>query len=207
MFSLFNFQATSAEYQVWMDDVQEEIRNVGDKAKDNNLAINLLYWSFWSKDVPIRGYNNPDASYRISFTGKPNEILNLDQIRGSIANNVSTCDSRKIRKSYDPANGELSAIMSYSTFNADNTCKHVLTPEKLGYNQYLSGDEFKLSFDVTLALTAVAVNYVIIDDASLRYVMDYGDPIEYGGKNYSVELLYHKSESLLLLFLYYLVFQ
>lgn len=199
LFSLFNFEATSTQYQTWMDDVETTISTVGKQARDNNLAINLLYWAFWSKTVPLRGKTTQsDSSYTIAFTGKPSEIMNLDQIRGSIANNVSTCDSKIIRKSYDAANGELSAIMSKTEFSNEATCKNTLVPEKLGFSQYLSGDEFKLSIDVTLALTAVAVNYGIIDPEALRYVMDYGDPIAYGNTHYKIELLYHKSEFIII---------
>jgi hypothetical protein len=60
-----NYQATQSEFRAQMQDVYEDLVDVGRHAKTQNLGVNLLFWMSWS-EVQL-GF----ASQRFTMSGAP----------------------------------------------------------------------------------------------------------------------------------------
>ena len=126
-FELYDFSATDIEYKEFMLEMKHAIIEMGEKGKTHDLAINLLFWSFWQHDIP-----HNDQIHRLSMTGDPAYIFDLDQLQGTIANVDCECDTEISEKSYVVSRSELSMVFSAAKLASSN-CSNVLVINRITF--------------------------------------------------------------------------
>ena len=119
-FELYDFSAADLEFEEFMGGMRDALLKMGEEGKSHNLAINLLFWSFWEHDIPHKG-----EVQRMSLAGDPAYIFDLDQIQGSIASVNCDCETTLSEKFYDVSRSELSIVFSISKL-ASSDCVGIL---------------------------------------------------------------------------------
>ena len=120
-FELYDFSASEEEYVAFMAEMKHALFDMGEKGKTHDLAINLLYWCFWSHDIPHQG-----EVQKLSMAGDPKYIFDLDQIQGTIANISCDFDAHQSKKYYDISRGELTMVFSASGLAKNENCSNIL---------------------------------------------------------------------------------
>ena len=157
-FSLFNFEATTEEYKAWLKRIDAAITDLGNLAKTQDLATNLLFWSSWSFSSPTDSETGP-VDQTVILTGNPRYIMNNEGIQGTIANVTSDCDFSASTQSYDVATGTISSVFDMSSTGVGRfpKCQGVVNAQELGWNPSVTGDTFSINIDVVALYTALAV--------------------------------------------------
>jgi len=65
-FTFENFQLTKEKYVEFMKNLNDEVADIGNDAKNRNLAINMLYYSSWVLDTKI---NSDNFNQRLMMSG------------------------------------------------------------------------------------------------------------------------------------------
>ncbi len=119
-FGLYDFSATELQYKEFMGEMRDAIFAMGEKGKSHNLAINLLFWSFWQHDIP-----HNDEVQRLSMAGDPAYIFDLDQLQGTISSVNCECETNETEKFYDLSRNELVMVFSAARL-ASSDCVNIL---------------------------------------------------------------------------------
>lgn len=120
-FDLYDFSATQEEYIAFIAEMKHGLFTMGEKGKSHDLAINLLYWCFWSHDIPHMG-----EVQKLSMAGDPKYIFDLDQIQGTISDMNCDCEANQSEKFYDISRGQLSMVFSASALAKNTNCSNIL---------------------------------------------------------------------------------
>ena len=171
-FTLFNFEQTTAQYKTWLKTIDNAIASLGAKAKTQDLATNLLYWSSWSFSSPISTETGL-MDQTVILTGNPRYMMNNEGIQGTIANVNSDCDFSASTQSYDVATGTLTSTFDMSDSGVGNfpKCQGIINATELGWNPSVTGDSFSVTVDVVSLYTALAVSEQVNGPNTLdRYV-------------------------------------
>ena len=169
-FSLFNFESTTENYKTWLKTIDDAITSVGNLAKTQDLATNLLYWSSWSFSSSTDTDSGP-VDQTVILAGNPRYIMNNEGIQGTIANISSDCDFSASSQSYDVATGTISSIFDMASVKNFPKCNGIINAAELGWNPLVTGDTFTISIDVVALYTALAVAEQVNGPSTLdRYV-------------------------------------
>jgi hypothetical protein len=185
-FELFDFSATQEEYVAFMASMKNALISMGEKGKGHNLAINLLFWCFWSHDIPHMG-----EVQKLSMAGSPAYIFDLDQIQGTISNIDYDCEAHQSKKFYDVSRGQLTMVFSASALASNKNCSGILNPVALGYHESVTEDVFTMTLDVESVLTALSVKYDVLHVRDLIDVYTLLETLVYNKVEYRVEVKYH----------------
>lgn len=167
-FSLNEFISdTSDGYTEWMKQNYAAILKVGNGAKLNNLAINLLYWSSWAFTTNSRSASGAMVAQTLTLSGAPRSILGGSVYGGTISNRYTDCDAAQSYEGYNYADATLAMGFSYSSMMKDATCNATVNPFALGYDPAVNGDKFKIEIDVRTLFAALSVNYQVNGPQSL----------------------------------------
>ena len=120
-FELYDFSATQEEYVAFMAEMKHALIAMGEKGKNHDLAVNLLYWCYWSHDIPHKG-----QVQKLSMAGDPKYIFDLDQIQGTIAYIDCDCEADQSEKYYDVSRGQLTMVFSASKLANNENCSKIL---------------------------------------------------------------------------------
>ena len=124
-FSLYHLIQTMQEYEAFMGEMRDAVAGMGADGLTHNLAINLLYWCFWEHDMSKDGLTR-----RVKFSGKPEHILNLDQVYGTISDVKHDSCSVGLSSGYDFSKSDMFIDFDISNFE-NNFCAGILVRLRL----------------------------------------------------------------------------
>ena len=124
-FDLFEISQTMAEYETFMGEMRDSVVAMGEEAHTHNLAINLLHWCFWEHDMSDHG-----KIRRVRFTGRPEFIVNLDQIQGTIADVYHDSCSEGLASSYDVSNTHMKIDFEIAEYE-HSYCADILVSDSI----------------------------------------------------------------------------
>lgn len=182
--SLYKFEFTGflGEYNTFyklLNDTYNELVSYGHlHAANNDLAYNLVLWSFFTTKVPDPITGVPQS---LILTGDTSVIFDRQSIYGLISNINGDCQSQSVA-GFDPSDNLLTLQYSYSDFMSDPTCNTSVYPPHLGYQPTIDNDRFHLGLDVRALFLALAINLGVVQLDTLDIVYgQYGRTIESNG--------------------------
>eukprot|EP01042_Synura_sphagnicola_P003723 gene3723-4644_t len=167
-FSLSDLTLTVDEYQDWMSLILDEVSRVGEIMTQNDLAVNLLYWSSWSYNQPTSS-NGGDSNQVVVFTGDASIIMDQNFIQGTIANANLDCPVFLSQEQYDKANAYIQMSLPVFYLDTNQVCNGIVDQELLGYNAAVTGDQFVVKLDVQALFSALSVNFKVKGPSSISY--------------------------------------
>eukprot|EP01042_Synura_sphagnicola_P002009 gene2009-2387_t len=167
-FSLSDLTLTKEDYQDWMSLLLDEVSGVGEIMTQNDLAVNLLYWSSWSYTQPTSS-NGVDSNQVVEFTGDASIIIDQTFIQGTIANANLDCPLYTSQEQYDKANAYIQMSLPVIYLDTNQVCNGIVDKELLGYNAAVTGDQLVVKLDVQALFSALSVNFKVKGASSISY--------------------------------------
>lgn len=170
----FHFQNISVNDTYWttmIEMLNVSLQDVGRLMVSQTIDMNIVYWTAWAGF-----FNVGEARQFFNFYSDVGVVFNREYIHGAISSVNYDCTATSI-SSYDVGSYELSMTYSYAEYISTPGCAATLDPFHVGFAPLYNGDNFVLSYDVRSLVTALAINYRIIDRHSLRpmlgFIYDY----------------------------------
>lgn len=163
---------TKQEYYNMMDTFDESLIQLGEKAKTQNLALNLVYWisyvKYYSMDYPLLTDFQDVGSGKLQYlelAGNPSVVFNTPLFGVVISGYQGNCDAN-MESSYDQANSKMSMRLNATSLKNIANC---ITAAGDAYTYDLLAGEEEVDFDLDVRTfsTALAVNMGIIDIGNL----------------------------------------
>eukprot|EP01033_Poteriospumella_lacustris_P007220 gene7220-5196_t len=167
--TLNNFQADSFDdYETMMNTFHTSLDHIGEVSVNHSLAYNLVLWTSW-----IRYYSTADPSMvnftsqglgqlqYLQMTGEPAVIFNANRHQAVISSQYGLCGVVGYT-SYDMANARVMTEVNYTYYSAQPLCMVALQPQLFGYIASVDNNIFTYGLDVNAFVTAMAVNYGIL---------------------------------------------
>jgi uncharacterized membrane protein len=176
--SVNSFSVSSNQYGFFMNNIYNQLVTLDEKAVNNNLAINLLYWMtyvFLDPEYPAQ---------RFYFLGNPLNVFYREDISGGISNLYYDCVNIS-SSSYDQANGRMLLSYNINQFQIEPQCTNIVSPSLLGYSKYFNPSSLQISIDVRSMIVALAVNIGIISVKILQEVQGSTAYFTYNGQVYN----------------------
>ena len=151
--TLNNFIATQNEFDSWLEQLRLSIETQGVKSLSQSLTTNLIVWAAWRDTIIVDG-----AQDYITFTGDPPSMFTENYAVGSY-NTVNGRCSAPSKSAYSLSDGIMRVTYEYDKYMANPICA-TQTPNLFGYSPDMNGNDFLLSLDVSVAMTALAVRYL-----------------------------------------------
>lgn len=190
---LSNFEVNGFDqYQEMMDTFYQSLQDIGQTAKQQNLAYNIVYWisflRYYSVQYPT-ATNFSDIGYGqlqyIQMTGDPLTTFDLANYQIQFASQSGYCRISNYA-SYDQANGKILTSYNITSFISDSACSAAAAPEDLGYLPGINDMVFHLSLDIRSIMTALAVNLGVMELSNLGLAGDFYYPIQINNVSYIV---------------------
>ncbi len=144
-------------YTKAMNSLHDYLVYVGEETSKSDLSWNLLYWfSFIALADPT------DFANRVTLVGDPSIAFNRQNIVGTISSAHGECQLADQITTFDKANGILSLSIPSIDYNNSSNCLAAGNPIYLGYNKFITGNNFKINLDIFSLVTALAVNLNIL---------------------------------------------
>lgn len=158
MYSMeFNgFKGTFEAYRDIMDTYHIQLELLSNISLYQNLADNLLLWTSW-KTLDV----SDDQLNLFQMTGDPVYVFNNEYIFGQIATVYGECYVPASSTIFDIGSGKLRNSYPINDYMDNENCS-IISPESLGYKERFNGETFIIEFDVSSAITAIAVSSVIL---------------------------------------------
>ena len=160
VFNLKNFVGSKSDglYSKILDQFTHAISLVGSTMSQNDLSLNLVYWSNWHYVIYLDN-NSPQEIITVSDAAY---IILADKQQGTIANIDSDCHFGASSIFYSQYTGVLKMQFDMSTFYNYSTCKNLVNPSLLGYDPLTTDNLFELKLNVYSLFTALAIAHKII---------------------------------------------
>ena len=152
---LNKFKHDGEYYSSLMLSVNRDLIYLGQKAKNQDLSVNLLYWMCWQMYIEdITG----DYIYlhKFGMNSNPSFVFDRSYITGNVLGPLGRCDISPISQ-YDRANGVAIYNYNYNGFKNSSVCMKVVDPLTFGYSPAYDGDSFTVKIDVTSFAVAAGV--------------------------------------------------
>lgn len=151
---LIDLRADTKTYHSLMSSVHQQLIQLGQAAKNQDLATNLIYWMMWSYVLP-----DPKSTNFFLMTGHPNHVFDRLYYFGVISSAIGECN---IDQTVDLMLPDI--IMSYHLPSMENNfaCIEAINPVKLGYVSFYQGEYLTLDLDIIAITIANAVCHIII---------------------------------------------
>ena len=191
-FTFENIGFSSDSYKSTMSSIGTSLQLLGNYAKTQDLAFNMLLWSSWKLigEITEGGFTNTQT---LTLTGSPQMIMWNRFIQGTIANVSSDCRFESSYEYYAKSDANLVMGFNINSFNSDPTCNGVVDLKILGWDPLVNSNEFELQLDVTSLFTAVAASVYINGPATydtLEITRVVVADVEFQGVTYSVFEMY-----------------
>lgn len=180
-----NFNNLGVDADVYYDLMQslyDQLTFLGEIAKTQNLAGNLLLWmtftSYYRDDVNVQS---------AAMTGDPLTVFNRMYQHGSIGNKHADCNANSLIQ-FDSANGYFYLSYLYSEFVSNPNCSTTLDPYAIGYNPEFDNHAFTISFDIHSVNMALAINTRVQQNGDI--VMEDDSSVVYNGTEYKFVKVY-----------------
>jgi hypothetical protein len=173
-----NFQISSvSQYEDMMYAFYSDLAMVGNMARKNNLATNLLYWMTYNQYYDIQqpsvsnfssvGYGQLQS---LQLTGNPSFVFNLFHNYQRIASEMGPCTLGSYTL-YDQANHCFTSYYdNYTEFTLDTKCIAAVEPLKFGYFPTTDLNIFSIQLHAESFVVALGVNFGIVPFKTLRVV-------------------------------------
>lgn len=189
--TLNNFQVDSFdEYEMMMDTFYSSLDHIGEVSRNHSLAYNLVLWSSW-----IRYYSTADPLTSnftsqglgqlqyMQMTGQPAVIFNANRHQAIISSQHGLCGVMGFT-SYDIANARVTTEVNYTYYATQPLCMVALQPQLFGYIASVDNNIFSYGLDVNSFITAMAVNYGILELQDLGVASQTVYRFSVGGNHY-----------------------
>eukprot|EP01038_Epipyxis_sp_PR26KG_P014090 gene14090-18909_t len=139
--TISNFQISTSEFPSTMSSIGYSFAVVGNLTLNQDLSINLLYWTSYVIVAPGANVGEYIASQRFNLVGNGHGICNVSA-----------------ESSFDTSSGILSVSYTYDEFVSNPVCNASIVPSYFGYNADLFQKMFTISIDSRSVFTNVAIN-------------------------------------------------
>jgi hypothetical protein len=155
--SAVNLEISEMEYSKLLKSLGQKLKEIGKIMENSDLTVNLMYWfSFSALYDPLNTAN------RVSLIGDPSIALNRHYIFGTVASAQGVCFYTDAPASLDSTSSILTYSIPYYMYNYD--CTNIGgPPSNLGASPFSSAAFFDLKFDIRSLMTALAVNYGVLN--------------------------------------------
>lgn len=166
-FSLLNFISPSlSSYSRWMLNINDVLRELGAQSARNNLVVNLLIWSSWSRQFPTLDFEGKSVPQTVSLTGDAGVIMDNEVIKATVASEKGDCNFNMTAVAYDKESGEFSLRMPFlSAFMTDPVC-NVVAPT-IDW-RVTKSNEASLTVNVYSLFAAMSVVYNVNGNVTLQ---------------------------------------
>lgn len=167
--TLNNFQADSFDdYETMMNTFHTSLDHIGEVSVNHSLAYNLVLWASW-----IRYYSTADPTTTnftsqglgqlqyMQMTGQPAVIFNANRHQAVVSSQYGLCGVVGYT-SFDMANARVMTEVNYTYYSAQPLCMVALQPQLFGYIASVDNNIFSYGLDVNAFVTAMAVNYGVL---------------------------------------------
>ncbi len=165
-----NFKVSHDDWALYVQSVATDLRNLTDIMEQNDLSVNLLYWSSWYYFYESNNYTQalyPDCA--------PKYIMYCDETSGTVSNIDHDCPVTYSSNTYDLSTGLIGTYFNFDDFEAEVKCKNTLNIYDLGFSG--TSSTISLTMDATTIMTALAVAYNINGDETYGYFDTIDAPI------------------------------
>lgn len=180
-----NFKGSSQDFTGLMAIALMAIGEIGKRAMDYNLGINLIFWMMYQGTAKYQGSNQV-----ISLAGSPKTIFNKQTLAGNLNNRNGVCDLVP-RINYYKSDSLILFEYNYDAFVASPTCMDIIDPASMGYDQYLGQGVFKIAVDVQAIVTAVGVNLGLLSADELQEIPGSQFTYMYRGQEITLKKFYY----------------
>lgn len=169
-----NFQVNSkAQYREMIQSFEANLNEAGEKAKTQNLALNLIFWMnyidfYFVADPTLQNFTSTGRGQLqyLDMMGDPNQVFDLSYIQGHVMSRAGYCPETSYA-SFDMANVDISASLNFSALVEDAICAYGINPLCFGYYGPVDDGVFEITMDMNAFSTAMAVNLGVIKIANL----------------------------------------
>jgi hypothetical protein len=157
LLTLTSLEVTQNQYDHSMSMIYGSLNGIGTSGEKHDLAYNLMTW-FSFTALP----NEAIQANRLNLIGDPAYTFNRQNIYGAISSVAGDCNLDGQSASIDVANGDLMLTIPADKYKNDSICSQMGDLSLLGFDSYAKDDEFQLKIDIRSLVTAIAVNYNIL---------------------------------------------
>ena len=121
-----------------MEKVYAELVQLGERAKLNNLAINMLIWSSWIYSAETIALNGQRMTQTLRLSGDPSMIMNNANIQGTVSNVSSDCPYTSNSVFYAKADASMVMQFRVGKIYGDPKCSKTVNPRLIGWVLYFT---------------------------------------------------------------------
>ena len=188
IFAFSGLELSQEDYPGFMLQQKESIRQLGERAKQQDLAINMLYWSSW-KAITLTPFQGTFAVQVLTMSGNPQMIVWNSYVQGTVASVNADCLLNVSSQTYEKSEATLKSTLDVSSFFNEPSCNTAINPYALGWDPDVNSRSIPLSLDVNALMTALAVSTKINGNQSfifLEVISVIIEKQEFRGEYYSV---------------------
>jgi hypothetical protein len=188
IFAFSGLELAQEDYSNFMVKQNESLRILGEKAKQQDLAINMLYWSSW-KAITLTPFQGTFSVQVMTMSGNPQMIMWNSYIQGTVSSVKSDCPLQVSSQTYEKSGSTLKTVLDVSSFFSEPLCNNSINPYVLGWDPNVNSRSIPLTLDVNALMTALAVSTKINGDQSfifLEVISVIVEKQEFRGAYYSV---------------------
>jgi hypothetical protein len=165
---IYKFTTTNFHegYKEMMDIVKDKLYSVGEQAKSQDLARNLLDW-FSFTYLP----DQADPATRFNLLGDPVSVFDRQYVFGTISNEEADCNLPDQDAFVNVPSGEI--VLQFPKDGFQKGCSgrnNMGELTYLGYKGFGHSSQFELSVDLRSLMTAIAVNYNVLNVGDLSKI-------------------------------------